>query len=237
MTEETAVMVLWLIAGVGALVWLLGMAYVLRSRSARARALARGEEPSESPGFRSRELEDGGTKGTTAVISGSADVEGAPEDLVSRAAHVMAVGGLGQTRIVSRSQDRLVFEGTIQPEGKRRHGPRSYRGGFRFTPANTSRTRVEYLLEIPGARWALILAGVFQFLGLAALVGGFWALSTFVAHSDDSVVRAQVLQMMQAVHFLWPPFLFAFVYRRWGLFLRRTVETLLANLPYVRVAE
>lgn len=237
MTEETALLVLCLVAAVGALVWLLGLAYVLRSRQARVRALTGGDYPGEGPAFRSQALEDAGTEGSTAVISGSAEVEGAPEDLVSKAAHVMAVGGLGQCRIVGRSEGRLVFEGTIQAKGKQDHGPRACRGGFRFTPVDTIRTRVEYLIEIPGGRWALLLAGVFQFLGLVALVGGFWALNTFVAHSDNPVVRAQVFQMLQAVHFLWPPFLFAFVYRRWGVAVRRTVETLLSNLPYVKAGE
>ena len=48
---------------------------------------------------------------------------------------------------------------------------------------------------------------------MVALVAGSWAIRTFVVPHPDPAIRGQVFQMCQVAHFLWPPFLFAGLYR------------------------
>jgi hypothetical protein len=81
----------------------------------------------------------------------------------------------------------------------------------------------------PGLLWG---GGVFLALGLLTLVGLFWFLYRYVATNPDPGIRWQTVQMIQAVHFLWPPFLFAHLYRRVGRAVRAGVDGLVHNLPY-----
>jgi hypothetical protein len=78
----------------------------------------------------------------------------------------------------------------------------------------------------------LVLGAVFQVLGLIALIGGFFAITTWVVPNPNPDVRAQSVQMVQAVHFLWPPFLFGGIYRMRRRTVQARFEILVNNLPY-----
>jgi hypothetical protein len=54
---------------------------------------------------------------------------------------------------------------------------------------------------------------------------------THLVTSPDPATRMQTLQMLQIVHFLWPPFLFGGLYRAGRGALRANLDTLLHNLP------
>jgi len=71
-----------------------------------------------------------------------------------------------------------------------------------------------------------------QLLGLVALGVGFWLIRTCVVTHPNPGVRAQAVQMVQAVHFLWPPFLCGALYRRGRSTIRNGFEVLIHNLPY-----
>jgi hypothetical protein len=45
-------------------------------------------------------------------------------------------------------------------------------------------------------------------------------------------VRVQAIQTLQMVHFLWPPFLFAYLARQPARVLRGQLDALVNNLPY-----
>ena len=47
---------------------------------------------------------------------------------------------------------------------------------------------------------------------LVAFVVGFWAIHTYVVPNPQ--IRGQTIQIVQLVHFLWPPFLFFGLRRR-----------------------
>jgi hypothetical protein len=91
---------------------------------------------------------------------------------------------------------------------------------------------VDYAIAIPQGRVLLVLGAVFQLLGLIALVGGFFAIVTWVVPNPDPGVRAQSVQMMQVVHFLWPPFLLGGLYRMRRRTVQARFEILVNNLPY-----
>ena len=56
-------------------------------------------------------------------------------------------------------------------------------------------------------------AAVVQLLGLAAILIGFWLIGTYVVPNPNPAIRGQTFQMLQVVHFLWPPFLFGWLHR------------------------
>ena len=139
---------------------------------------------------------------------------------------------LGPLKILGRTDDRVTFEGTGPDPSGRAVGRRIRRGQLRLTAIGPARTRIDYEIEIGGARGLWIAAVACQLLGLVALAVGFWAMSAYVVSDPDPNVRGQSLQMMQVVHFLWPPFLFGGLYRKGHTVVRAEIETLAHNLPY-----
>lgn len=63
--------------------------------------------------------------------------------------------------------------------------------------------------EVTAGTGFLSVAKVIVLVGGLVTGGLYYALWTFAVASEDPGHRAQVIQMVQAIHFLWPPFLFA----------------------------
>ena len=78
----------------------------------------------------------------------------------------------------------------------------------------------------------LWLGAAFQGLGLVALVAGFCLIRVYVVHDPNPEVRWQTFQMLQAGQFLWPPFLFAGLYRVGRRTVHSGLDLLVHNLPY-----
>lgn len=223
MEVVTARTVLCVIAAAGVATWIISLwniAAARRGRGDRRRYSQRSGDP-----------ELGGQ-----TVVGSVEVDGEPSSLLESLVTVLATGslaGLSLVSIVDRGDDDVVFE--IQGWGGRGDGGVGppVKGRVAFRRSSTGRTRAEYQAYVESRGGLLLGAAIVQVLGLAALVGGFWALWTFVAASENPQVRLQVLQMLQAVHLLWPPFLLVFLHRRFGRLLDGTLKTTLRNLPYL----
>jgi hypothetical protein len=224
MDTEVAHVVLAAITAVGAVVWLVALQFLTASsRSRRA-------GPQESPGEAGLAGE-----GPEGWLSGSADVEGEANTLATRAATVLAKGNLftlGAVKIVEKSDDQVRFERVEAGVANQPAGLWFRRGELRFTPLGSGRTRVAWAVEPVDLRWLLRLGWAFQATGLIALIAGGWAVYTYVASSADPAVRWQTLQMAQAVHLLWPPFLLGTLYRRGARAVAAQFEALASNLPY-----
>ena len=171
-----------------------------------------------------------------AIIAGSAQVEGRPEELALKAASLLAQGSqpmLGPVRIVERGPRHVAFCG-IEGDFQGHNPGRWLRAGvLRFTPASAEATTIDYRLQIRISGWLIWLAFVFQLLGLVAIVTGFTLINGLVLPSRDPAIRTQAVQMVQVVHLLWEPFLFAGLYGRVRTVLHAAVETLVCNLPYI----
>ena len=206
MDPEVARIVLGSITAVGAVAWLVGLQFLLASP--RRRRAGPQEVPAEGS------LVGEGREGW---LSGSAEVEGEASALASRAAAALAKGNLftfGPVKILEKADDHIRFERVGEGVANQPAGQWFRRGELRFTPLRAGRTLVEWAVEPADLRWLLWLGGLFQAAGLLALVIGCWAIGTYVASSPDPTVRWQTFQMVQAVHFLWPPFLCGALYRR-----------------------
>jgi hypothetical protein len=158
--------------------------------------------------------------------TGTVELPGEVAELQRRAAAALVRGvqgsALQQIRIESTDDDRLRWTCAMPMV---RHS-----GELAFTAAAPGRTRAAWrLLAQPPvlrfARW-------FTLGGAAVVLGLFVLLREFALPSPTPAARSQVLQMAQAIHVLWPPFLIAgltrAMYRRVGADLDR----MLHNLPH-----
>ncbi len=176
-----------------------------------------------------------GTEPSAATISGSAEVAGAAEALSARLAEKLArdgLGFLGPVKITSADRREVSFEALGGPPGA--GGPASValrRGGVRFS-ASGNKTRVEYHVEAGSGRVLLGLGWLFIAFGLAAIVIGLALEFAFVINSPQEGTRTQAVQMLQAVHLIWPPFLFAQLSRQPIRAIRNQFDAMINNLPY-----
>ncbi len=221
MDPNLGVLIVIAIAAVGAIAWLAGLSVMARaSRDRRARA----EEAAER--FEIAETAAAGT------IVGEVEVEGRPEELSEKLARLMArdgMGPFGPVKIIACDRSELIFESAGPSPGSA--GAGTYRGRFRFSAKGTQ-TRVEYAIEAPAGRVLLAFGWLFVALGLAALIAGCWLMFAFVLPNPNPSVRGQAVQMVQVVHFLWPPFLFATLARQPARMIQARVSAMLHNLPY-----
>jgi hypothetical protein len=213
------------IGTVGTVVWLSALSYMIRAtRERQARAMEAAQR---------FEIEENAAAGT---IVGEAEVVGEPEELSAKLAGLLAregMGPFGPVKIVACERREVVFETAGMTPGSMGN-PQSggvRRGRFRLTPSG-SRTRVEYAIEIPTGRVLLGLGWLFVLLGLVALVAGSTLMFVYVLPNPNPNIRGQAFQMVQVIHFLWPPFLFGSLSRQPARFVRARVEALVHNLPY-----
>jgi hypothetical protein len=225
----TAQLILIGITTCGAVVWFCAATYFLRAvRSAQPRP------PETADRFEAEER----PKDNTAW--GALDVSGNAAELAEKLGAILSRGGLcgHLVRIESRTDRELVFD-VLGPMGMQAGasagGGASYRGAkrcwVRFQPVSSHETRVEYVLQIPPAIGLVIGGGVFVVVGLIVLVAGFVLSEIFAI--PDARFRGQVVQMVQTVHFLWPPFLFGSLIKRMRSLLPVNLETMIQNLPHM----
>jgi hypothetical protein len=169
------------------------------------------------------------------TITGRAEVAGSPEALAAKLTERLSrdgLGLLGPIRITGADRREVSFEAVGATPGATASTPGGLRRGVvRFSGAG-NKTRIEYRVEAASGRILLALGWVFIGLGLAALVAGLCLEFAFVIPSPQPGLRAQAVQMIQAVHFIWPPFLFAQLSRQPVRLIRNQFEALFNNLPY-----
>jgi hypothetical protein len=220
MTPEIARTVAISITALGAVAWLAGLAFTVRiHRERHARAQEAADRFEVEP------------KAAAQITSGEAELEGRPDALAAKLTERLArdgLGPLGQVKIVSSNQNEVVFE----TAGSIGQGPAGFRRGWARFAGSGSKTRVEYAIETKSGRVLLALALVMLGLGFVALAAGAAFVFAHVVPSPDPSVRIQSVQMVQVVHFLWPPFLFAQLARQPGRMVFKQIEALVHNLPY-----
>ena len=219
MDQNTAQGIVVLTTAVGVVAWLAGVTVMLRTTRARhARALEALER---------FDVEAGAAE---SMVVGESEVEGQPEQLATKITGLLArdaMGPLGPVKIVSCDRKEVVFE----PAGHVNNGMGGFtQGRIRLTPISGSRTRVAYAIETSSGKIMLMLGWMAIGLGLIAIVVGCWLMFHYVL--PDPRLCGQSVQMVQIVHFLWPPFLFAALAGQAPKFLRARMETLVHNLPY-----
>ncbi|MGF1581909.1 MAG: hypothetical protein ACFCD0_21485 [Gemmataceae bacterium] len=229
MNSEIARIVVLGIAGVCFAVWLVGVVVVWRTYSGSPQDdLLDSGEPFET-----------GSKSPHSWVSGTATVDGEPEDVIHKATNILATNAtwFGPTKIVEQTERTLRFLGTGHPMGTstvsgRSRGPSMRRGMFRARSAGHETSQIDYDLETPGLRLFLVLAVICQVVGFLVLVGLTITLYYLAAESFHPAIRTQSIQMIHVGHFLWPPFLLVWFYRRFRNGVRDRCEAFLHNLSF-----
>jgi hypothetical protein len=217
MSPEVAQQVVVGITLLGAVVWLISLNFLVNS--ARLMRQHRGDGFDEPPDRK--------------CLTGGAEIEGEPKNLASRAAEALAKFTLGPVKNLEKTEDCITFE-RVGGAGANQPASRWFqRGELRFTPLHGNRTQVEWAVEPGNFRWLLGVGSIVQAVGLIALAVGCWAVLTYVARSPNPAVRWQSFQMFQVVHLLWPPFLFAGLYRSGVRGITAEFEALANNLAYL----
>jgi hypothetical protein len=147
----------------------------------------------------------------------------------------MAIGPMGaQCRIAESTSERVRVEmpATVY----------SFRGTPRATPYLNvdvsfrdagGNVEISYEADLSKLRKKMgIIALCVNVLGLLAITVLPAGLYLYVASSHNPAVRWQSAQVVQMVHFLWPPYLFLGMYRRARRLLATALETLVTNLQY-----
>jgi len=162
-----------------------------------------------------RRLEDG--------ITSTLALDGDPAVLTKRIAEALARGDRGFLQSI------VLDDVTPATVAWHSSGVNRHRGSLRIT-GHGDRVQVGWEIHaggsglLTGARW---VSGV----GLLAIAVLYWALSTYVLPSESGL-RLQVFQMFQAVHLLWPPFLFAGLALGLRRRLRSEVERVIKNQQF-----
>ncbi|MBL8752640.1 MAG: hypothetical protein JNK15_05010 [Planctomycetes bacterium] len=90
--------------------------------------------------------------------------------------------------------------------------------------------------EVAAASRLVTIGLVVAAIGAVVVVTLWHLLGTRVLTSPEPAVRAQVVQMVQAVHLLWPPFLFAGLARMSRRRVVGEIERVLRNLAVTKLA-
>ncbi|WP_435007244.1 hypothetical protein P12x_004586 [Tundrisphaera lichenicola] len=216
MDPEIASRVVIGVTAVGAFAWLAGLIAMLRAerdwrKSSRMPSQRFGIEDVPDPGS----------------IVGEVEIDGNPEELSTRLTGLLAREGLVALYpilIVASSPREIVIESA----GPSQFG---FRGGrIRLAPEG-SRTKIDYRMRV-GSRGPLIVGWMMVGLALIAVTAAPLLAASFLVNSPNPQVRTQSFQVVQMVHFLWPPFLLAHLARQPSRIFRARFESLLHNLPY-----
>jgi hypothetical protein len=222
MESEIAGSIVIAIATVLFLVWATAVRFMLRATRER-QALVDDDASSM------------GTDSSPGTIVGKAEVPGTPEALANKLTERLArdgLGFLGPVKITGADRREVSFEAIGGTTGATASTPGGLRRGLVRFSGSGNKTRIEYHVEAASGRVLLTLGWISVALGLAAILVGLCLEFTFVIPSPQAATRAQAVQMIQAVHLVWPPFLFAQLSRQPIKLIRNQFEALINNLPY-----
>jgi hypothetical protein len=224
MEMQSAQFLLYLITTIAAVVWVVGIYFLAQS------ARIGRNSPGDLYQFDQSAMEN--------TILGSMEVAGDSAELSAAAVAQFArnqTSGLGTLRILEVADNQVTFQGggNEQPGGF--SSRRIQKGKLIFSAAAVGRTRIDYAILIDKSlRILLVIGGIVSLAGLIAIFAGFALISIYIIPDATPGVRWQTLQMLQVIHFLWPPFLFGGIYRSQFSSVKNAFETFLHNLPYAK---
>ena len=140
---------------------------------------------------------------------GTVDVAGKPAELTATALSQIAAnqtGTLGTLRILEKADNQITIQGVPSENPLESSSRHIQQGKLIFSNSMTGHTQVDYVVIVGNSIRVLLLVGaLMQVLGLIAICTGFVLILTLVIPEPFPAIRWQTLQMMQVVHFLWPP--------------------------------
>lgn len=225
MSTENARLVILAVAGVAFFAWLLGVLYLRRTLLQERQAGAADLADPDLAGLLPKDW-----------AFGTAEVSGPASRLLDRATGLLVREGqsiFGPVKVLRKTATEVAFASAGAQASQHRQARPFRQGLFRFHPLGPDRTRVDYAVQLGPLRTFLRVAVALQVLGLLVLVGGGWAMLTYVATAPEPAVRGQAFQTVQVVHLIWPPYLCVGLYRRCRHEILARFDAFAHNLPYV----
>lgn len=222
MSFQTAEIVLYSIAAVELVVWVAAFEFLRHttlSRRRRAVEMMDRFEVEDRPGGD--------------LFGGEIEVKGEPAQLASKFASTIAkegIGLFGPAKVLEVEDRRVAFE-SLGPLGNGA-GAGAMRGEVAFRPGKSGLSEAAYVVRVPSSGGLLAAAWTVQTIGLIVFVSAVVLLRIFLVDHPNPGVRAQVFQMIQMVHLLWPPFLLAGLARTRTKAAVARVDAMINNLPY-----
>ncbi|MGE3174884.1 MAG: hypothetical protein AB7O97_19810 [Planctomycetota bacterium] len=165
---------------------------------------------------------------TATTRTGSVELDGDAAALQRRAAAALARDG-GRSSALQRVRvDGAGAGGEVRWSSSFPFAP--HVGLLQFDAAGVGRSRASWAVRM--APQLLRGTRLFTILNAVLVAALYLLLDRLVAPSENPAVRGQVLQMAQAIHVLWPPFLFAGLTRKVARDVDAEIERLVHNLPH-----
>lgn len=230
MTPDTADLVLYLITGVACVVWMIAFRCLWRLNHPLAAVVpAGGDSDRYEVSHDTAEPLAEAENELICVASGKTEIAANYDQLSLRLARQIAQK-MPAARIVSQSPQAIVLEPI---------GFGNWMGFARvdiaLSPMGDQRTEISHQVwqqRSQAPAWAWWLSGI----GIVVIVVGYALIKTLVVNHPNPAVRWQTVQMVQVIHFLWPPFLavaFAKARTTAAEAMAGMLDGVITNLPYV----
>lgn len=221
MSEETARIIVYAIAGLGTVIWLVALFMAKRAFASPVR-LDAGPAVPQQERQEKNELETANTQHTW--------VEGTIDQLMPKLVRQVTTSASADGMILERTTDTLVFE-VNSPAGSNQLS--RFRALVRFHQVQPNQCEMVYTLENQSPAYLPIVAGLFLVLGATAIIVTVGAMEAWVIPNPNMGVRGQVFQTFQIVHLIWPPFLFITIKNQFKKNSERCLQKIVNNLRFV----
>ncbi|MEZ6062691.1 MAG: hypothetical protein R3C19_20295 [Planctomycetaceae bacterium] len=193
--------------------------------------------PDDDPWSPLNDINDRTTSPSANVVTGERTVSGQPAGVSDSLARLMmtstTMGPFSSSyEIIDRTSERLLVRPSGSSMGNRSAGVNFSEAEFTFERVDRNLVSVRYRLDFDrmAARLRRATLAIILGLGLPVLILVGSLIWHFVVRSANPGVRWQVLQTLQIVHVLWPPFLMMQSYKWRRTHATTFVSNLLASL-------
>jgi len=214
MMEETATTIFAAILAGGVVIWLLAL--VLHRR------VFRPVDPAEPQ-----------------VLSyGEIMIEAPAAEVAEKSVATLRGGlpGIGPVLLEEANDRRIAGEVTMVAETRGATSRSPIGGGVRFlvelSPLGSGTAAVYRIFGTGGGCLKTASALFVYLITPAVLAAAGYLVPTFILSNEEPMVRYQVFQTCQIIHFLWPPFLFLGLRRRAAKVVTRSLTTVLQNAAF-----
>lgn len=180
----------------------------------------------------------------TQQVTGQQTVQGQAADVSAAIAEKVSLVGVpgrfsGLFEVIEQNRDRVSVRKTGSLVCNQPTGLYFSEADFELKQIGNGTTEVQYTLgfERLGRGLRRIALAIILVLGLPALLILSAVLWVFVVNSDNPIIRWQVIQGLQVVHVLWPPFLLLWFYGAGKKHSRTYVSNLLRSIQPRRGVE
>jgi len=219
MSEDTARMIVYGIAGAMTVIWLVSLFL--------AKKIFQSSQDSAEETTSFQKLDHTKQVSRQMIIDGEAHV------LLKRMVQQIANANISNGcfgKILGKTEDSIAFE--VLPIAHR-NTKNAIRALVRIVQKSPDTCEVNYTIEGQRRNIFSMMTGCFLILGFLAIIGMVAIMESAVIQNANPAVRYQTIQTIHICHFIWPAFLFIGLQRQLWTGAQNQLERLIENLPHV----